>query len=318
MTIHSNNRLGTLPSLTLVLIFLGVAPTFSQSLPQHAVRVAAPLEPIDDTFIALESAETMVLAEWEVVNDLGARIRIVWGQEAVDAAPPEASRYVQRSYVFPTGTIRVLEFKEGQGGMLHAITVETALYMLEGEGKVEVAGKTIAIGQGDVVSYPSGTLRGEGDATVILWHVTGTKINGNAKATVVRAKDASFRQLGYWNGPDGSRIIATTSEDLQEAPPDAIRLDLNNYQFDGNRVSVTKNYKGGPTNKNRSDLDALIYITSGKMRFFQDDVDVIAEPGDAIREIAGRYHNWIRLEDSSFVATSTAPMAPLAQDTQND
>ena len=135
---------------------------------------------------------------------------------------------------------------------------------------------------------------------------------------MVRAEDASFMQLGYWNDPEGNRVVATTAEGLLEAPPSAIRLDLNNYQFDGNRVSVTKNYKGGPTNKNRGNLDALIYVTSGKMRFFQDDVDVTVGPGDAIREIAGRYHNWIRLEDSSFVAISTAPIAPLAQESPSD
>ncbi len=304
--------------LTVLQLTVSASAAWAQDLPPHGLRTAAPLNPMAETFIAGDSVEPMVLAEWEVINDLGSRIRIVWGQEAVDAAPPEASRYTEKAYVFPSGTIRVLEFRKDQGGMLHAITVETTLYMLKGEGTVDVAGEAVRIGESDVVSYPSGTLRGDGDATVILWHVTGTNINERAKAMVVRAADSSFMQLGYWDGPDGNRIIATTAEDLKNAPANAIRLDMNSYELDGNTVGVTKNYKGGPTNKTRGDRDALLYIRSGKMRFFQDDVDVIAGPGDAIRESAGHYHNWIRLEDSSFIAIGTAPVVPLAPDAPSD
>ena len=61
-------------------------------------------------------------------------------------------------------------------------------------------------------------------------------------------------------------------------------------------------------------MDALIYVTSGRLHFFQDDLDVIAGPGDAIREIAGHYHNWIRLEASSFLATSSLPVVPMSTD----
>ena len=304
--------------LFLAALFLVNSQVTAQDLPPHAVRTVAPLNPSSEVFIRGADVEPWHLAEWEVVDERGSRIRIVWGEDAVAAAPFEASRYTEKAYVFPSGTIRVLDFKKDQGGMLHAITVETALYMLKGEGTVDVAGDTVRISKGDVVSYPSGTLRGDGDATVILWHVTGTKINEQAKAMVVRKEDTSFMQLGYWNGPDGNRIIATTAEELKNAPTDAIRLDMNSYELDGNTFGVTKNYKGGPTNKTRGDRDALLYITSGKMRFFQDDVDIIAGPGDAIREIAGRYHNWIRLEDSSFVAIGTAPVVPLAPDAPSD
>ena len=116
--------------------------------------------------------------------------------------------------------------------------------------------------------YPSGILRGDGDATVILWTVTGTKINEDAKAMVVHAADAPVSQLGYWDDPYGNRVVVTTAEELKDAPDNAIRLDMKNYTFDGSSVVVTKNYKGGPTNKTRGDRDALLYITSGKMRFF--------------------------------------------------
>ena len=300
---------------TLVAFALMSVGASAQDQPQHAVRTAAPLDPTAEFYIRGADVEPWHLAEWQTVDPvMGPRIRIVWGEEAVAAAPPEASKYTEKQYVFPTGTIRVLEFKEDRGGMLHAITVETALYMLKGSGTVEVAGETVQIGEGDVVSYPSGALRGDGDATVILWHVTGTKINETAKAMVVRAKDVPMSHSAQWPGPDGKMVRARTAEDLEKAPGDAIRLDLWRYVFDGNSVRVTKNYKGGPTSKTTSSMDALIYVTSGKLHFFQGDEDVIAGPGDAIREIAGHYHNWIRLEDSSFVATSSMPVVPYVVD----
>jgi len=286
----------------------------AQDMPQHAIRMAAPVSPSADFYITGESIEPMILAEWEVINDMGSHIRIVWGQEAVDAAPPEASRYIQKSYVFPTGTIRVLEFKKNKGGMMHAVTVETAIYMLEGSGSIEVAGEKIVLNEGDLASYPSGTLRGDGDATVIAWTVTGSNATAAVKAMVVRGDDVTISHSAQWPIPDGKMVRVRTPEGLEIAPSDAIRLDLKRYTFDGNSVRVTKNYKGGPTSKATSTMDALIYVTSGRLHFFQDDLDVIVGPGDAIREIAGHYHNWIRLEDSSFIATSRLPVVPMAID----
>jgi quercetin dioxygenase-like cupin family protein len=203
--------------------------------------------------------------------------------------------------------------------MLYPITDETALYMLRGSGTVGLGGEAVAqIGEGDVVAYPSGVLRGERDATVVLWKVVGTKPLAEVTPKVVRASEAGIRQLAYWPGQDGKRVVVTTPEAFAAAPPGAIKLEIKNYDFDGNAVGVTKNYKGGPTNKTTGQRDGLLYITSGKMRFFQDDVDVVVGPGDAVREAAGRYHNWIRLEDSSFVGIGTAPLATVTVENPND
>ncbi len=272
--------------------------------------------PLEETFIAGDSVEAVPLAAWTLTGDGGTQVSTATGKRDVDAAPADASRYTQKSYVFPTGTIRVLTFSDQDGGMLHPLTVENALYMLDGAGTVEVVDETVDIGQGDFVSYPSGTLRGEGSATVILWTVTG--LTENPMPMVVRGAEAPVTRLGYWNGPDGNRVLATTPEDIANAPDHAIRLDMTLYEFDGNSAAVTKNYKGGPTNKTRGDRDGLLYITSGKMRYFQDDIDVIAVPGDAIRESGGHYHHWIRLEDSSFVAIGTGPVITFDEDASSD
>ena len=278
----------------------------------------APSNPLAETFLSGDSIEPTPRAAWDVITDTGSRTQRAWGQAAVDQAPANAARYTQKSFVFPTGSIRVLEFNKANGGMIHVLTDETTLYMMKGAGSVEVAGETVPIHKGDAVSYPSGTLRGGDDATVVLWTVTGTDSEGEPMPKVVRSADTTFSQFGYWPGPDGDRILVTTAEELKDAPANAIRLDMTNYTFDDNGLVVTENYKSGPTNKTRGDRDALLYITSGKMRFFQDDIDVIAGPGDAIRETAGRYHNWIRMEDSSFLGIGTKPLAPLAADAPSD
>lgn len=278
--------------------------------------VGADATPLSETYIAGDSLTPMAYAAWDVSTDAGVETRTVRGLPAVKQAPPEASRYTKKSFVFPTGSIHVLEFKKDQGGMRHALTDETTLYMLKGEGQVEVAGETASINEKDGVSHPSGTLRGDGDATVVLWNATGTK--ENPTPMVVRSADTTFGQMGYWYKPDGERVLVMTAEELKEAPADAIRLDMTNYAFDGNGLVVTKNYKSGPTNKTRGDRDALLYIVSGKMNFFQDDIDVIAGPGDAIRETAGRYHNWIRLEDSSFLGIGTTPLVAAELDAPSD
>jgi len=286
---------------------------------QNAARAATQETPLSESFLPGDSIEAVPMAGWDVTDAGGSRTLSASGQGAVDQAPNDASRFTQKSYDFPTGSIRVLEFNKANGGMIHVLTDETTLYMLKGEGTVEVAGETVSINQGDAVSYPSGTLRGDGDGTAILWVVTGNDIEGEPKPKVVRSVDTTFAQMGYWPNPDGGdRILVTTAEELKDAPAHAIRLDMRNYAFDDNGLVVTKNYKSGPTNKSRGNRDALLYIASGKMRWFQDDIDVTAVPGDAIRETAGRYHNWIRMEDSSFIGIGTAPAAPLEPEAASD
>lgn len=294
----------------------GLAPALAQDdPPSHAFRAAAPSNPSSEIFIPRDKAAVLELAEWDSKSPRGDTVLIVWGKDEVAKAPANSSRYVQRTYSFPTGDIRVLDFKKDQGGMIHMITSETALYMLKGSGTVGVAGKDVAIGERDLVSYPSGVLRGTGDATVILWTVTGAKLNEAAKAKVVRAADAVEVNSAEWD-EGGKRVRGRTPEELAKAPKDAIRLKINRYDFDGNSVRVTVNYKGGPTSPvSGSKTDSLIYVVAGKLEHFQDGHSMMAVPGDAIREAAGSTNYWIRHEESSFVATSSQPLQPTSAKT---
>jgi quercetin dioxygenase-like cupin family protein len=184
--------------------------------------------------------------------------------------------------------------------------------MLRGSGSVDVAGTPVNLDPGDAVSYPSGVLRGSGPATVLAWTVTGTLNNESSRARLVRRADAVVTDTAEWD-QGGKRVSARGAAELAAAPADAIRLSVSRYEFPGNSVRVARNFKGGPTSPKSSELDALIYITSGRMKFTQDGREVEVLPGDAIREIAGATHFWYRLEDSSFVATSSLPVVPLAR-----
>lgn len=284
----------------------------ADALPLHAVRNAAPVSPAADFVIRGSAVEPMLLAEWDSDGPMGRTVQIVWGQAAVDKAPAQASRYRQKTYSFPSGTIRVLEFDAGGGGMIHAITAETAIFMLRGVGAVEVAGELVSLAEGDAVNYPSGVLRGPGPATVIAWTVTGTVNNEASRAMRVRRADAVVTDTAEWE-QNGRRVTARGADDVAAAPAGAVRLSVARYEFPGNSVRVARNFKGGPTSPRSSELDALIYITSGHMQFTQDGRAVEVVPGDAIREIAGATHFWNRYEDSSFVATSSLPLRPLVR-----
>ncbi len=109
------------------------------------VAAAAPVNPSVDFHISSASVPPMQLADWDADGPGGRTVQIAW-DDAADKAPPNASRYQQKTYSFPTGTIRLLEFRKDAGGMVHAITSETAIFMLRGVGSVEVAGKTVALG----------------------------------------------------------------------------------------------------------------------------------------------------------------------------
>lgn len=275
--------------------------------PNHAFRNGAAWSPSPEMHIKGDSVPVQHVAEWDSKAREGATVLISWDKD-VAKAPKEAVKYEQKSFVFPTGTIRVLEFKKATGGVLHMITMENEIFVLKGTVTVDVGGQNVTLNAGDAAYYPSGVMRGKGDATILAWNVTGTVPATQAKAQVVRAKDASTSQSAEWDGPDGKRVRANKPEELKKMPKNAIKLAVTRYTFDGNSVRVAKNFKGGPTSPASGGLDALIYVTSGKLKFYQDGKEFDAVPGDAIREIAGARHYWNRLEDSSFVATSSLPV----------
>ncbi len=244
----------------------------------EAVPAAAPEpEPIveaESVYVVSGRAPTP-MAAWETDGGVSSA-----SGAAVDSAPAGATEYQATIVNWPTATVKVLKFSAAAGGVLHPLTDETLLYVLEGEVSATVAGEAVALGTGDVASLPEGAITGSGDAVVVAW--TAPSLTTDATPAVVKAADVEPRNMGL--------------------------LALKRYVFPGNSVRAVDLGKGLKTNPNSAKTDSMIYITKGPLQFFQNGEEFTVDRGDFIREIAGAMHNWDVTEDSGFVTTSALPI----------
>jgi len=266
--------------------------------------------PADLIHIPRNEATVVPMAEWEVPNpnaglDSLPRIGSAAGQAAVDRAPDYATRYESREYIFPMGMLRILAFEKDAGPLVHQITFETELYLLQGSGTVGVGDKQEAIVAGDAVFLPSGVLRNPNpteDTIVALFTVSNTA--DNPKSMIVRGAELDSMLIAQYMR-DGEAKTAVKEEDLEAAPEDAGRFLLTRYAFDGNSIRRANLFKGGKTTPTtNSNSDILIYITKGRMRRIEDGVTYDVSAGDAIREEYGKSGYWELLEESEFLATN--------------
>ncbi|MEE8307851.1 MAG: cupin domain-containing protein [Gammaproteobacteria bacterium] len=265
--------------------------------------------PVNIIHIPGSSLEPIPVAEWEVPNrdvdgPVRPRIRIAEGQEAVDRAPDNATRYQAKEYNFPMGSLRVLTFAKDAGPVLHQITFETELYMLQGSATVGVLGEQVSLTAGDAVFLPSGVLRNDNpseDTVVALFMVSNTA--ENPESMVVHGADLTEMTIAQYVR-DGEATTAVKPEDLAKAPEGAGIFDLKRYAFDGNSIRLAKLHKGGATTSaTNGRTNILIYISKGRMRRTEDDKVYEVVAGDAIREELGKTGYWELLEESEFLAT---------------
>ncbi len=204
------------------------------------------------------------------------------GAAAVADAPQGAVRYAAKLVAWPTATVKVLTFSKDAGGVLHPITDEKTVYVLEGGLQATVDGATVDLSAGDLVSLPEGALRNAGaarDAVVVAW--TAGSLTPDATPAVVRAGDVNTREAG--------------------------QLTIRRYEFPGNSVRVVGLGKGLKTNEASAKTDSLIYLTGGPLQFTQEGQEFTVTAGDFIREVAGAKHFWNVTEESGFVTTSALP-----------
>lgn len=194
--------------------------------------------------------------------------------------------YSLKEVHWPTGTVKVLRFAADDGGVLHSITDETTIYVLEGRVQASVNGEDAVLEVGDVASLPVGLLRnpeeGPTDARVVAW-TTPSLVEG-ASPSVVRSAEVD------------TRVIL---EGL---------LGVRRYNFPGNSVRVASLSKGLKTSPGTAPTDSLIFVTKGSMEFFQGGKKHVVGEGDFIREVAGVTHHWNVTSDSAFVTTSGLPV----------
>ena len=261
-------------AITWAMLGLTIQPSAAaQSAPVSAQESA-------DTYVVAGKDRTAVpLAAWQKKRG----ILTAAGADAVRKAPRNAVRYDAKIVAWPTATIKVLTFRKANGGVLHPITDETLVYVLEGSAQVSVNGKPVALATGDVASLPSGALTNPGqavDAVVIAW--TAASLTAGATPTVVAAQGVSAQTMG--------------------------QLTIRRYEFPGNSVRADSMTKGMKTPPNSAKTDSMIYVTRGPMKFTENSQEFTVTAGDFLREVAGVMHNWDVTEESGFVTTSALPL----------
>jgi quercetin dioxygenase-like cupin family protein len=246
-----------------------------------AGALAQPATEKDTTFVVkgAERAATP-MAAWVAKGTL----RTAAATDAVRKAPRKSVKYEAKMVAWPTATVKVLTFRKRDGGVLHPITDEKLLYVLEGSVQATVDGKAETLGAGDVASLPAGALANPGgtaaDAVVVAW--TAASLTPGATPAVVRAGSVTPQAAG--------------------------QLTIRRYEFPGNSVRAVGLAKGLKTNPNSAKTDSLIYVTRGPMQFTQDGQQFTVNSGDFLREVAGLMHNWDVTEESGFVTTSALPV----------
>jgi quercetin dioxygenase-like cupin family protein len=239
--------------------------------------------------VAQESADTYVVAG----KDRAATPMAAWqkkgavltaaGADAVKKAPRKAVRYEAKIVAWPTATVKVLTFRKANGGVLHPLTDETLVYVLEGSAQATVNGKPVVLATGDVASLPSGSLTNPGapvDAVVVAW--TAASLTPGATPAVVTAQSLTPQAAG--------------------------QLTIRRYEFPGNSVRAVGLAKGMKTSPNSAKTDSMIYVTRGPMKFTENGQEFTVTAGDFLREVAGLMHNWDVTEESGFVTTSALPL----------
>lgn len=233
--------------------------------------------------VVLSFAAVLAVSSAHAQTPVGDDVYVLPGK-SVPATAMKAGTvtYSSKSAHWPTGRVSVLTFSKANGGVMHPITDETILYVLSGTAQVDVAGKPVTLGEGDVVSKPSGTLRNAGaanDAVIVTWNVG--PLQGEATPTHVASASV--------NAP-------------AEGPVRAKR-----YNFPGNSVRAVKLIAGNKTGVASAKTDSMIYLTSGSLKFTQNGKEFDVGAGDFIRELAGAEHFWNITNDASFVTTSALP-----------
>ena len=242
--------------------------------------VVAATAAVPSHFIVRDADLTPVaMAEWEASG----KTLSATGASAAAKAPKKAVRYTVKSVAWPTGTVRVLSFSKA-GGVLHAITDETEIYVLSGSIKVNVGGTVASLKAGDVASHASGVIH-TGDVaeetTLVTWNV-GPVSAENPAPTVVRGDTIK-------EGGNASVVL------------------IKRYEFPGNSIRVATMAKGSRNGPATAKTDSLMYVTQGHVQFTEgDEVDDV-HAGDFLWEKAGETHKWEHLDGGSFVTTSGLP-----------
>jgi quercetin dioxygenase-like cupin family protein len=296
---------------------------FSLAMTAEAANYSSPTTPVEPLphvdanliHIPAGAAKIKPMAEWDVLQTVkgeqtGQRILIREGTVSLFGSPPDnASEYEARLHKYPVGAVRLLSWKKEVGSVVHQITFETEIFILQGEVDMEMQNETVRLHAGDAVSLPSGVLRNmnpTGDTLIAQYFVGNTA--EAPKTEVVHGEGLKELHLVQWS-EDGEAKTAVSEEDRENAPAHGAALSVMVYPFEGNSIRYARLEKGGTTNPTTYAVDVLIYIIKGHMRRTEGDRVFEVSAGDTVREAKGQTGYWELLEDSEFISTN-APLDP--------
>jgi quercetin dioxygenase-like cupin family protein len=304
--------------------FVQIAISLLAAISAEGADFGTPLTPVDSLpkisgdviTIPADSAAVKAMSEWDVLQtargeQTGQRILISEnGVTLFGSIPDDASKYEARSHKYPMGAVRILSWDKGSGPVVHQVTFETELFILQGEVDMELqGGEKIRLDAGDAVSLPAGVLRNmnPSDDTVIVQYFVGNTAE-NPNTEVVRGAEQKQLHFAQWMD-DGEAKSAVEEEDRRNAPPGAAQLSLKVYPFAGNSIRHVNLAAGGTSNPATYAVDVLIYIVKGRMKRTEGDQTFEVSAGDTVRESKGQTGYWEILEDSEFISTN-APIDP--------
>jgi quercetin dioxygenase-like cupin family protein len=216
------------------------------------------------------------VAEW----DAGGKAMSATGKAQIAKAPKSAAVYSVKTVVWPTATVRVYDFTKA-GGIRHAITDETAIYVIKGSIKAMVGNTTAVLRAGDVASRASGVLQAGDvaeDTSIVTW-TAGPVSTEPPIPTVVRA-DATTNT--------GSPVLVI----------------IKRYIFPGNSVRHATMTAGAKQPPNTGPADNYMYFLAGHVEFTQGGETYQVRAGDFLRQESGTLHHWDQKDGAVFVASS--------------
>jgi len=283
--LRSMISLGAAPMLWSALDAIGASPIPTASAVDFPGTAAGQG---DISHIPGASAPSSWIAEWYDSTQIpGNGHRIAATKPAFDQAPEAASRYEAKLYVFPSGTLRTLNFKKNSPAY-HLITFETIIYVLSGTAVLTPLdnhpGKPVAIRAGDALFLPSGVLSNPrpSENLVILQGFVERTIR-NAKKSVVTSRQADTVDALDWQA--GSKVLRAKT-----------------YPFDGNALRVIMLSGSHSAQVTAKKSDVLVYVAKGTVHRKQGDQIVQIVAGDCVREKAGGAASWEAQEDTTLVA----------------
>ena len=243
------------------------------------------------------------------VNDSGAELlHIPLATAREELVTQGETQFTSTTHEYPSGSIRVLRWSEGDGPVFRRIDEPSRIFMLEGSVMAAADEGEVPLVAGDAAILRAGTLRNDspvGD-TVILEFLFAEDPAAEV-STFITGDTVAWNDIAQWYDDEGQAVSVRDAGAIASAPANAARLSMRNFRLNDVAIRQATLNAGSVTIPGIARSDVLLYIVRGSMRRFEGDHSFVVSAGDSIREAKGDSGYWEVFEDSEVVA-SDAPL----------